>query len=105
MVGDPRRKWTRMASSPVDEHQPVPGAGPADTSLDQLIAVAGTRWSIEECFQAAKNEAGLASYQVRDYTAWYRHITLAMLAHGYLSATRATAEKGAPQPEPTSSSR
>ncbi len=79
-------------------------AGPAGTSLEQLVAVAGTRWSIEECFQSAKNEAGLASYQVRDYTAWYRHITLAMLAHAYLSATRATAEKGAPQPEPTSSS-
>ncbi len=80
-------------------------AGPTETTLEQLVAVAGGRWRIEECFQAAKNEAGLASYQVRDYTAWYRHVTLAMLAHAYLSATRATAEKGAPQPEPTSSSR
>jgi SRSO17 transposase len=80
-------------------------AGPAGTGLEQLVAVAGSRWAIEECFQAAKNEAGLASYQVRDYTAWYRHVTLAMLAHAYLSATRATAEKGDPQPEPTSSSR
>src|SRR4051812_35468902 len=80
-------------------------AGPAETTLEQLLAVAGGRWRIEECFQAAKNEAGLASYQVRDYTAWYRHITLAMLAHAYLSATRATAEKGGPQPEPASSSR
>jgi len=80
-------------------------AGPAETTLEQLIAVAGGRWRIEECFQAAKNQAGLASYQVRDYTAWYRHITLAMLAHAYLSATRATAEKGDPQPEPSSSSR
>jgi SRSO17 transposase len=80
-------------------------AGPAGTSLEQLIAVAGGRWRIEECFQGAKNQAGLASYQVRDYTAWYRHITLAMLAHAYLSATRATAEKGAPQPETSSSSR
>ena len=79
--------------------------GPAGTTLEQLVAVAGGRWRIEECFQAAKNQAGLASYQVRDYTAWYRHITLAMPAHAYLSATRATAEKGDPQPEPTSSSR
>jgi SRSO17 transposase len=80
-------------------------AGPVGTTLAQLVTVAGGRWRIEECFQAAKNEAGLASYQVRDYTAWYRHITLAMLAHAYLSATRATAEKGAPRPEPGSSSR
>ncbi len=80
-------------------------AGPAGATLEQLIAVAGSRWRIEECFAAAKNEAGLASYQVRDYTAWYRHITLAMLAHAYLSATRAAAEKGGLQPEPSSSSR
>ena len=80
-------------------------AGPAETTLAQLIAVAGGRWRVEECFQGAKNEAGLASCQVRDYTAWYRHITLAMLAHAYLSATRATAERGAPQPQPASSSR
>src|SRR5512142_1093456 len=80
-------------------------AGPAGTTLEQLVAVAGRRWTIEECFQAAKNEAGLASYQMRDYTAWYRHITLAMLAHAYLSATRAIAEKGEPEPELTSSSR
>jgi SRSO17 transposase len=80
-------------------------AGPAETTLAQLVTVAGGRWRIEECFQAAKNEAGLASYQVRDYTAWYRHITLAMLAHAYLSATRATAEKGALRREMSSSSR
>lgn len=80
-------------------------AGPAETILEQLITVAGSRWRIEECFAAAKNEAGLASSQVRDYTAWYRHITLAMLAHAYLSATRAIAEKGDPQLELTSSSR
>ena len=80
-------------------------AGPTETTLEQLIAVAGSRWRIEECFQAAKNEAGLDSYQVRDYTAWYRHITLAMLAHAYLTATRATAKKGDPQPGPPSSSR
>src|SRR5215212_8758335 len=80
-------------------------AGPAETTLAQLVAVAGSRWRIEECFRGAKNEAGLASYQVRDYTAWSRHITLAMLAHAYLSATRATAERGAPQPETSNSSR
>jgi SRSO17 transposase len=56
-------------------------AGPVETTLAQLVTGAGGRWRIEECFQAAKSEAGLASYQVRGYTAWYRHITLAMVAH------------------------
>src|SRR3712207_2217685 len=80
-------------------------AGPVRTTLEQLFAVAGGRWRIEECFQAAKNEAWLASYQVRDHTAWYRHVSLAMLAHAYLSATRVTAEKGGPEPQASSSSR
>ena len=75
-------------------------AGPAATPLPELIRVAGARWAIEECFQAAKNEAGLDQYQVRDYRAWYAHITLAMAAAAYLAATRATTgaeEKGDPR--------
>ena len=39
--------------------------------------------------QTAKNEAGLDHYQVRTFRAWYAHITLAMLAAGYLAVTRA----------------
>ncbi|ALL85868.1 transposase (plasmid) [Pseudonocardia sp. EC080619-01] len=68
-------------------------AGPPGTTDDDLIRVAGTRWTIEECFQTAKNEVGLDHYQVRRYDAWYRHITLAMLAHAYLSVTAAIAPK------------
>ncbi len=69
---------------------------PSPVPLDTLVRVAGTRWAVEECFQAAKNEVGLDHYQVRKYDAWYRHITLAMLAHAFLAVT-AKAEKGALQ--------
>jgi len=55
--------------------------------LAELVRVAGARWAVEECFQAAKNEVGLDHYQVRRYGAWYRHITLAMLAHAFLATT------------------
>ena len=71
-------------------------AGPAATPLRELIRVAGARWAIEECFQTAKNEAGLDQYQVRDYRAWYAHITLSMLAAAYLAATRARADPTTP---------
>jgi SRSO17 transposase len=82
-------------------------AAPAATPLRELIRVAGARWAIEECFQTAKNEAGLDHYQVRDWRAWYAHIILAMLAAAYLAATRATeidreAQKGDLQPAATS---
>ncbi|GAA5065624.1 IS701 family transposase [Thermocatellispora tengchongensis] len=66
---------------------------PVGTTLEDLVAVAGARWAIEECFQSAKNETGLDHYQVRRYDAWHRHITLAMLAHAYLAVTAAHAPK------------
>jgi SRSO17 transposase len=66
---------------------------PAGTTDEELIKVAGSRWAVEECFQSAKNETGLDHYQVRRYDAWYRHATLAILAHAYLAVTAATAPK------------
>jgi SRSO17 transposase len=65
--------------------------GPTDTTDDELIRVAGTRWAIEECFQTAKGQVGMDEYQVRRYDAWYRHITLAMWAHAFLAVTAQTA--------------
>jgi SRSO17 transposase len=68
-------------------------AAPAGTQDEELIRVAGARWAVEECFQPTKNEAGLDHYQVRRYDAWYRHATLAVLAHAYLAVTAADAPK------------
>jgi SRSO17 transposase len=56
-----------------------------------LVRVAGTRWAIEDGFQQAKNEVGLDHYEVRRWPGWYRHITLALLAHAFLVVTRTTA--------------
>jgi SRSO17 transposase len=53
--------------------------------------VAGTRWMVESGFQAGKGQAGLDHYQVRRYQAWYRHVTLAMVALGFLAVMRARA--------------
>ena len=54
---------------------------PAGTPLETLVRIAGTRWTIEACFEAARGEVGLDQYEVRSWTGWHRHITLAMLAH------------------------
>lgn len=70
--------------------------GSAGTPLEELVRVAGARWATEECFQTAKNETGLDHYQVRGYPAWYRHITLSMVAAAFLVVLRAAAKKGAP---------
>lgn len=66
-------------------------SGPHETSLEELARVAGTRWAVEESFETGKGEVGLDQYEVRSWTGWYRHITLAMLAHAYLTVVRAGA--------------
>ena len=75
--------------------------GPAEMTLEELVRVAGTRWAIEECFEEAKGQVGLDQYEVRKWDGWYRHITLAMLAHAYLAVIKhqalkqgSSAEKG-----------
>jgi hypothetical protein len=61
---------------------------PEATTLEALVRVAGSRWSIESLFEQAKGEVGLDQYEVRSWVGWHRHITLAMLALAYLSAVR-----------------
>ena len=69
-------------------------SAPPGTTLADLVRVAGTRWTIEECFEAAKGEVGLDQYEVRSWTGWHRHITLAMLALAYLTVLRKAAIGG-----------
>jgi SRSO17 transposase len=67
---------------------------PEATTLPKLVRIAGTRWTIEACFEAAKGEVGLDHYEVRSWIGWHRHITLAMLAHAYLTVVRQAAAGG-----------
>jgi SRSO17 transposase len=64
---------------------------PKGTTLAELVRVAGSRWAIEECLESAKGEVGLDQYEVRRWDAWYRFITLALVAHAYLTVLRAQA--------------
>lgn len=71
-----------------------------EATVADLACVAGRRWAIEEGFQRAK-EIGLDQYEVRTWQGWHRHITLCLLAHAFLTATRtaaASGEKGGAMP-------
>lgn len=69
---------------------------PAETSLTTLAQVAGSRWRIECAFEEAKGEVGLDEYEIRSYAGWYRHITLACMAHALLTVMRLhTTDSGA----------
>jgi hypothetical protein len=71
-----------------------PTLAPPGTALATLVRVAGTRWTIEACFEAAKGEVGLDEHEVRSRIGRHRHVTLAMLAHAYLAVVREAALGG-----------
>ena len=84
-----------VAASPILRTWPTtPVLVRGDVSLAELVRVAGTRWIIEDAFKEAKQEVGLDEYQVRLWVGWYRHITLAMLAHAFLAVIRSYAAGG-----------
>jgi SRSO17 transposase len=72
---------------------------PGPMPLTTLVRVAGSRWRVEETFQAEKGLAGLDEHQVRRFVSWTRWVTLAMLAHAFLAAVRADEHARHPAPE------
>lgn len=76
---------------------------PQPAPLAVLIRVAGSRWAVEECFQAAKTHVGLDHYQVRGWTSWHRFTVLALLALAILAVCTATAQPA--QVDPTQHAR
>jgi hypothetical protein len=90
-------RWVmaRHSLSDPNELAYYPAYAPVGVELAELVRIAGYRWAIEECFQAAKNECDLDQYEVRRYIGSYRHITLAMLAHAYLTALAAQVDEAA----------
>jgi SRSO17 transposase len=85
-----RGRWLliRRSLSDPSERAYYRAYGPAQTSLVDLVRVTGSRWRIEEGYEQAKGEVGLDQYEVRGFRAWYRHITLALLAHAILVVLR-----------------
>jgi SRSO17 transposase len=86
------RRWLlvrRSLSDPTELTAYVVFAPPA-TLLATVVQGAGSRWTIERCFEEAKGEVGLDHYEVRRWTGWYWHITLAMWAYALLTVLRAT---------------
>jgi SRSO17 transposase len=90
---DPGPQWQRwlLVRRGLDDPEELAyylAAGPRRTTLTRLAVTAGARWSIEGAYESAKQEVGLADYEVRSWTGWHRHITLSLLAHAVLAVVR-----------------
>jgi len=97
-----RGRWVliRRSLSDPSKRAYYRAAGPAQTTLPELVRVAGSRWKIEEGFEQAKGEVGLDQYEVRAFRAWYRYITLALLAHAALVVMQGQAREQGKKAEP-----
>jgi SRSO17 transposase len=68
---------------------------PAGTGLAELAGAAGLRWTIEECFQRAKEELGLDHCEARSWHGWHRHMTLCMATLAFLARLSAQLRQAA----------
>jgi SRSO17 transposase len=71
--------------------------GPPATTLHEMVQAIGARWHIEEDFANTK-DMGLDHYEVRSWIGWYRHITLVLLAHAFLTGVCAQTSSSARPP-------
>jgi SRSO17 transposase len=98
-----RARWVVIRRSLADrsERAYYRAYGPASTTLAAVVLVIGSRWRIEEGYEQVKGEVGLDQYEVRGFRAWYRYVTLALLAYAALVVTQQQAraqEKKVAQP-------
>ena len=82
----PPRQWL-LIEWPKGEPEPTKywfSNLPAQAGLSRLVFFAKVRWRIEQSYQQLKEELGLDHYEGRGYLGWHHHVTLAMLAYGFL---------------------
>jgi hypothetical protein len=77
----------RTVEAEPETHYALSNAGP-EVPLEELVLVRFTRHKVEEVFEAAKGEVGLAHYEVRSWVGWHHHVTLSLLALGFLCCER-----------------
>ena len=70
---------------------------PAGTPVEKLVMVEGRRWAIEDAFETAKTELGLAHNESRSWHGWHRHVSLVMLAFAMLARVRRLANGPPPK--------
>jgi len=67
------------------KHDYLLSNAPLTTEVSEFARVFKAQHRIEECLRRAKGEAGLGDYQVRTWSGWHHHQTLALLATWFLT--------------------
>jgi SRSO17 transposase len=86
--GDKERTLWLLTEWPEEEEVPTKfwlANLPEGTSIISLVRLAKIRWWIEQGYQQLKDELGLDHYEGRTWQGWNHHVTLTMLAFGFLT--------------------
>lgn len=67
-----------------------------EVPLEEFARVAKAEHRIEECIQRSKSEAGLDEYEVRNWTGWYHHQTLSLIATWFMVTETRRGKKWTP---------
>lgn len=73
--------------SNADEHTP----------LESMALVSGQRHRVEEYFEEAKGELGMADYEARGWPSWHHHMSLVALAHLFVTLTKLDLKQDFPE--------
>lgn len=82
----PPRQWL-LIEWPRGQPEPVKywfSNLPQQAGVARLVRLAKIRWRIEQSYQQLKEELGLDHYEGRGFLGWQHHVTMSMLAYGFL---------------------
>lgn len=86
--GLPTRPYHLLVARNALDHNEVKyfiSNAPEQTSVETLLHVAFTRWTIERAFEDSKTELGMDHFEVRKFCSIQRHLILSCLSHVFLS--------------------
>jgi SRSO17 transposase len=87
----------RRSLEPVPEVKYYLSNAERDVPLETMALVTGSRWSVEEFFEDAKGQLGMAHYEARSWTSWHHHMSLVALAHLYVMQVRRDLKRKTPE--------
>jgi SRSO17 transposase len=61
---------------------------PEATPLVELVGLARSRWRVEQDYRELKGALGLDHFEGRGWPGWHHHVTLVLVAHGFLTLER-----------------
>ena len=61
---------------------------PDDTPIVELVRLGKLRWRIEHDYRELKGALGLDHFEGRSFAGWHHHVTLVVVAHGFLTLER-----------------